>query len=181
MIPESAKWKATLIITKFKDADSIVEAASRVGASSEMLRQRFSQHFLGQEVHEGNMLVYLGITGIWKLIAGLSSPPAVWNNAGAKIRVGTGSGAAAKADTLATFTSPVDKGMDASYPQTIGTNNDTCSWKATYGSGDANQAWNEFGVINSDGTPVLLNRFVTSKGTKASGETWTCEIQIQLS
>jgi hypothetical protein len=175
---EFANHNSILKINKFVDKDGTVAKLLQSGKSIEEIMELFPDRFLGEERHEGNILVNVGIQGLWKLACGLSSPPGAWSNANAKIRVGTGTGSASASDTAATFTSPVDKAMDTGYPQLSG---QTISFKATYGSGDANQAWNEFGVINSDATPVLLNRFVTSKGTKSSGETWSIEIQITLS
>jgi hypothetical protein len=169
---------SVLRINKFKDEDGQVEKASKEGLDSISLRESFPEKFIAEEVHEGNVLTNVGITGMWKLAASISGPPGAWSNANAKVRTGTGSGTASASDTGATFTAPVDKAMDSTYPQLSG---QQCQWKGTYGSGDANQAWNEFGVINSDGTPVLLNRFVSAKGTKNSGETWTLEIDITLS
>ncbi|OGP71858.1 MAG: hypothetical protein A2Y80_08850 [Deltaproteobacteria bacterium RBG_13_58_19] len=174
---ELAGHKSILKISKFADPDGLLEKLSKAGASSEELRQIYPERFLGQEMHEGNILVNVGIQGLWKLACDLASPPGAWSNANAKVRTGTGSGAAAATDTQATFTSPVDKAMDATYPLLSG---QQIQFKGTYGTSDANQAWNEFGVINSDGTPLLLNRFVTSKGTKGSGEVWTLEIDITL-
>jgi len=169
---------SVLRVSKFHDPDGRIAAASQAGASSEELRKMFPDAFKGQEKHEGNILVNVGIQGMWKLCCSLSSPPGAWSAANAKVRTGTGSGSAVPGDTQATFTSPVDKAMDGSYPLLSG---QQIQFKGTYGSGDANQAWNEFGVINSDGTPVLLNRYVSAKGTKSSGETWTLEIDITLS
>jgi hypothetical protein len=163
---------------KFRDPDGLVSRISQLGATGEELKALFPSRFAGEEVHEGNILVNVGIQGLWKLACGLSSPPGAWSNANAKIRVGTGSGGPAAGDTGATFTSPVDKAMDATYPLL---SSQQIQFKSTFASGDANQAWGEMGVINSDGTPLLLNRLVSAKGTKVSGETWTCEIDITLS
>jgi hypothetical protein len=54
---------------------------------------------------------------------------------------------------------------------------------ATFGTGNANFAWNEFGTDNwntsgvtSTGlgaTDIFFNRGVSAQGTKASGQTWT--------
>jgi hypothetical protein len=175
---ESVGHKTVSRITKFHDPDGRVEAMSKAGMPGDSLREMFPERFLAQEVHEGNILVNVGIQGMWKLVCGLASPPGAWSNANAKVCTGTGSGAANAADTQATFTARVDKAMDATYPLL---SSQQIQFKGTYGSADANQAWNEFGVINADGTPLLLNRYVTSKGTKASGETWTLEIDITLS
>lgn len=175
---EIGNHHSVLRITKFKDLDGRISALSKAGASVKTLRELYPERFIMQEKHEGNILVNVGIQGLWKLACGLATPPGAWSNANAKVRTGTGAGAADPGDTQATFTAPVDKAMDATYPLL---SSQQIQFKGTFGSGDANQAWNEFGVINSDGTPVLLNRFVTSKGTKASGETWTLEIDITLS
>jgi hypothetical protein len=42
---------------------------------------------------------------------------------------------------------------------------------ATFGTGDANHAWDEVGVFNASSAGVMLCRVVQALGTKASG-TW---------
>lgn len=62
----------------------------------------------------------------------------------------------------------------------------TLVFAATFGTGNANYAWNEF--ITDEGTAsntgpvvaVCLNRGVASMGTKASGQTWTATETIQF-
>jgi hypothetical protein len=66
----------------------------------------------------------------------------------------------------------------------------TFTLTATFGSGNANFSWNEFGSDNASasgvylnglaGGFVLLNRGVSSQGTKASGQTWTATESISL-
>jgi hypothetical protein len=69
--------------------------------------------------------------------------------------------------------------MDATYPQR---SNQTAEWRATFGSSDANYAWEEYTVVNAaSDTGKNLNRKCSSKGTKASGETWTLSLQITFS
>lgn len=177
-LQESCTHKTVSRIGKFSDPDGRVEALSKAGMPLATLREHFPERFIAQEEHEGNILVNVGIQGMWKLACGLSGSPGAWSNANAKIRIGTGSGGANATDTQATFTAGVDIAMDPAYPSLSG---QTIAFHVTAGSGVANIAWNEYGVINSDGTPVLLNRFVVSKGTKASGETWTLEIDVSLS
>ena len=54
--------------------------------------------------------------------------------------------------------------MDSTYPQRT---NQTAIWRATFGSADANFAWNEFTVANGNSdSAVNLNRKVENKGTK---------------
>lgn len=126
---------------------------------------------------DGNCLCNEGINEINKLIAGTGG--AQYSNALANLVVGTGSGAAAATDTEATFTAPVKKTMDTSFP-TYGTSQ-KITWQSTYASGDANQAWGEFGVLNAASSGKLLNRKVSAQGTKVSGQTWVLTLEITLS
>jgi hypothetical protein len=68
--------------------------------------------------------------------------------------------------------------MDGGYPQRSG---QVASWKGTFGDGVAEFAWEEFTVDNGAAGDVNLNRYVTSKGTKGSGETWVLTVQITFS
>lgn len=126
---------------------------------------------------DGNLLVNEGINEIWKLICGTGG--AQYSNALANLIVGTGSGAAAATDTEATFTAGVKKAMEASFP-TYGTSQ-KAAWKSSYGSAEANQAWNEFGCLNNATSGKLLNRKVSAQGTKVSGQTWDLNLEITLS
>jgi len=66
----------------------------------------------------------------------------------------------------------------------------TFTLTATFGSGNANFSWNEFGSDNGStsgvnlnglaGGFVILNRGVSSQGTKASGQTWTATESISF-
>ena len=126
---------------------------------------------------KGNCLCNEGINEILTII-GSASSGTKYDNTNANLIVGTGSGAANPTDTEATFTSGVKKGMEASYP-TYGTSQ-KITFKANYGSEDANQAWNEFGVLNAAASGKLLNRKVSSQGTKISGQTWELNLEIAL-
>jgi len=128
---------------------------------------------------EGNILVNEGINYLLTMIATDNKVGTPWSNANAYLIVGTGSTAATANDTQATFTNGVVKPMDAGYP-TYGTNQ-TVTWQATFGANDANQAWNEFGVLNAATGGKLLNRKVSAQGTKVSGQVWVLTVQITLS
>ena len=52
---------------------------------------------------------------------------------------------------------------------------------AAFGSADANHNWNEFAVFNASSGGTMLNRKVSSQGTKASGQTWTLDLAITIS
>jgi len=127
---------------------------------------------------KGNCLCNEGINEILTII-GSASSGVKYDNTNANLIVGTGSGAADPTDTEATFTAGVKKAMMVSYP-TYGTSQ-KITFKSSYGSGDANQAWNEFGVLNAASSGKLLNRKVSSQGSKISGQTWELSLEITLS
>ncbi len=126
---------------------------------------------------KGNELTNEGINEMWTLIAGTGG--ALFNNANANLIVGTGSGAADPTDDESTFTAGVKKTMESGFP-TYGTS-EKAIWKSSYGSSDANQAWNEFGVLNAASSGDLMNRKVSSQGTKTAGQTWELTLEITLS
>lgn len=127
---------------------------------------------------KGNCLCNEGINEILTII-GSAASGTKYDNTNANLIVGTGSGAAAATDTEATFTAGVKKAMMTSYP-TYGTSQ-KITFKSSYGSGDANQAWNEFGTLNAASSGKLLNRKVSVQGTKVSGQTWELSLEITLS
>ena len=133
---------------------------------------------------EGNLLVIGGASALWEMLIGNGTSTGgqaltFFNNTNA--RIGSGTSSTAEADTNTTLTSGVFKAMDATYPQhsdSTGTaGSKTITFRSTFASGDANQAWNEWGIDN--GTR-LLNRKVAANGTKASGQTWQFTVTITL-
>jgi hypothetical protein len=133
---------------------------------------------------EGNLLLIGGASVLWECLIGNGTATAAqaltyFNNGNARIGVGTSS--TAEADTQTALTAGVFQGMDATYPlhtdSTGTTGSKTITWRATYGSAAANQAWNEWCVDN--GTR-LLNRKVAANGTKASGQTWQFTVTVSL-
>lgn len=141
---------------------------------------------------EGNLLVYGGMSCLWQCLVGNGTTTAgqaltFFNNAQAAIGVGDSTTAAAATQTnLQAATNKLRKAMDATYPtHTDGTGSGaaTITFRSTFGTADANFAWQEWGIFNSatDGTGRMLNRKVESLGTKASGSTWTLTVTITLS
>lgn len=130
---------------------------------------------------DGNLLLIGGVSLLWQLAIGNRAVGALeyLNNANARILVGTGSGA--EADTQTALTASVAKAMDATYPQhtdSTGTaGSKTITFRSTFGTADANQAWAEWGIDN--GTR-LLNRKVAANGTKAAGQTWQFTVTVAL-
>jgi hypothetical protein len=126
---------------------------------------------------DGNCLCNEGINEINKLIAGTGGVQ--YDHTNANLVVGTGSGAAAAADTEATFTAPVKVVADESFP-TYGTSQ-KITWQATFTGLVANQAWGEFGVLNAASSGKLLNRKVSAQGIKVAGQIWVLTLEITLS
>ena len=56
------------------------------------------------------------------------------------------------------------------------------TWRAVFGSSDANFAWNEFTVANGNSdAPKNLNRKVGARGDEGEWQTWTVDVAITLS
>jgi|Deesub1362A_J573_1020465.scaffolds.fasta_scaffold00761_35 hypothetical protein len=91
-----------------------------------------------------------------------------------------GSGAGSKispTETDLAGTNTAYVGMDAGYPSVSA---QKVSFRSTFDTATGNFAWEEFTVKQSI-SAINLNRKVISKGTKASGETWTVTLEITLS
>lgn len=140
---------------------------------------------------EGNLLMYGGASCLWQTLIGngtTSSGQALtyFNNAQAAIGVGDSNTAAAATQTnLQAASNKLRKAMDATYPMhTDATTSGAASivFRSTFATGDANFAWQEWGVFNSavDATGRMLNRKVESLGTKTSAATWQFTVTLTL-
>jgi len=93
-----------------------------------------------------------------------------FNNANAHIGVGDSTTAFAASQTdLQAATNKLRKSMDATYP-TRSTN--VLTFRATFATGEANFAWQEWAVFNASSAGTMLNRKVESLGTKTSAQSW---------
>lgn len=128
---------------------------------------------------DGNVLLNEGIAELWDLACGLGTPTA-FSNANAFLGVGDSNTAESAAHTgLQAASNKLYKAMESGYPQRA---SQTVTWRAVFGSTDANFAWNEFTVANGNSDAAdNLNRKVSAQGTKASGQTWTLDLSITLS
>jgi hypothetical protein len=164
---EGANWMCRFKLSKYRED---IEAYRN-------REEEFHRLFEPYEVVEGekNVLLNSGIDEIWDLVTGASSD--YFNNANSQIGVGDSTTAASATQTdLQATTNKTYKGMESSYPTT---NPQKVTFKSSFGSGEANYAWNEW-VVKNDSSEVCLNRKVESLGTK-SGGTWTLEVDITLS
>lgn len=127
---------------------------------------------------EGNLLLNEGITQLLNLLIGAAVTN--YNNANARIGVGDSATAAAPTQTgLVAATNRFWRMMDATFPQVSG---QTVNFRSTFGSAEANFAWNEFTIVNAaDDTGQNLCRRVQNMGVKASGTTWVVTVSITIS
>lgn len=136
---------------------------------------------------EGNLLAYGGISNIWQCLIGNGGSGSLvyFNNSNAHIGVGDSTTAAAATQTdLQAATNKLRKAMDATYPtHTDGTTSGAASivFRSTFATGDANFAWEEWGVFNGSSGVRMLNRKVEALGTKTSAASWQLTVTLSLS
>jgi hypothetical protein len=160
-IKERANWRPVWTIRKYSD--------DRAFAAD----QPFEVNRI-----EGNLLLNEGIAALLNLLTGAAET--AFSNANSYLAVGDSSTAAAAAQTgLQAATNKLYKAVESGYPSIA---SQTVTWRAIFGSSDANFDWNEFSVAsgNSDAADNL-NRLVSAQGTKASGQTWTLDLEITFS
>jgi len=103
-----------------------------------------------------------------------------FNAANAHIGVGDSSAVFVSAQTdLQAATNKLRKPMDATYPQRSA---NVITWRATFGTAEANFAWNERGIFNAVAGSQMLSRKVVALGTKTSSASWqlTCTDTVVL-
>lgn len=103
-------------------------------------------------------------------------PPTFFTNANAHIGVGNDNTAynASQTDLLGT---DFRQGMESSYPQR---SDNVLTFRALFDTGDANFAWEEWGVFNADTGGTMLNRVAESLGTKTSAQSWQMTVEITV-
>lgn len=132
---------------------------------------------------EGNLLLIGGASALWERLIGTSIT--VFDNTNAYLGVGDSTTAAADTQTdLQAATNKLRKVQDATYPQhtdsTSTSGAKSITYKATFGTSDANWVWNEWGLFNASSAGRMLNRKVESLGTKTSAATWTLTVTLSL-
>lgn len=172
-------WRTHWRIDKFRDRDNKIVELLRAGASVADVARQFPHASLGSVEWDSNIALNEGLAELIDVICGLGSPTK-WDNANARLGVGDSSAAESASQTgLQAAVNKTWKAMDATYPQRT---NQTVEWRSSFGSGDANYAWEEYTVVNAaDDSGKNLNRKTGSKGTKTAGETWTLSLQITFS
>lgn len=125
---------------------------------------------------KGNLLLNEGIQEMWDLVIGATATSA-YSNTNAQLGVGSNTTAAAAAQTDLQDGSAVWKAMNGSYPTRTA---QTMDFQSDFTSGEANFAWQEWGVRNGATRNRNMNRKVESLGTKSTG-TWTLTGSITIS
>lgn len=106
----------------------------------------------------------------WSVAATTVAAATPFNNANSYIGVGDSATAFAATQTdLVAGANKFRKAQDATYPTTAG---NVLTFRSTFGTGDANFAWNEWGVFNASTAGTMLNRKVESLGTKPGTQSW---------
>jgi hypothetical protein len=101
-----------------------------------------------------------------------------FNNANSYIGVGDSATAYSAGQTdLVAATNKMRKAMDATYPQT---STNVITARSTFATGDANWAWNEWGLFNASSSGTMLNRKVESLGTKTNTQTWQFTVTLTV-
>jgi len=125
----------------------------------------------------GNLALNEGLTTLQNLLIGIADT--VFDNTNAYLGVGDDTTAEDATQTdLQAATNKLYKGMESGYPAI---SSQTTTWQASFGTSEANFAWQELTVANgATGSASNLNRKVSDQGTKATG-TWLMNLSITFS
>ena len=126
-------------------------------------------------VGDYNAMVDNGIDLCLALLVGGGGTSFVTGNARLGVGASTTAWNTTQADLITTSTRKAMK--SGSYPQTSSKKITFCS---DFLTGEANIAWNEWGIFNSASGVTMLSRKVESLGTKSSG-TWTLTVDFSVS
>lgn len=169
---------------KLHELDKLMEAGKLIGEFRVTKFENDNAFASGDAYSTGdpfrNQLVNTGLIAIWDLVTGQGGT--AFSNANAYLGVGDSSAAVSVSQTdLQASTNKTYTAMNGSYPNAP--SNGVEQWQATWASGSGNYAWNEFAVFNGNNPPTakMLNRALSTQGTKTSGQTWQLLYQITLS
>lgn len=102
----------------------------------------------------------------------------VLNNANAYLGVGDSTTAFSAAHTdLQAASNKLRVGMDATYPQR---SSNVLTLRSTFTTGQANYAWNEWGIFNASSGSTMFSRKVEALGTKTSAQSWVLTATVTV-
>ncbi len=163
---DSGLWRCVTKVEKYHEAALPVDKfARRLCAPYETL-----------EI-VGNILTTAGINRMLSLLTGQGGT--TLSNANANIGVGNGTGTAADTDSDLSGASKTRKGMrTAGFPSVPASK--AVQFSSDFLTGEANYAWNEWGIFDANTAGLCFNHKYETLGTKASG-TWTLTVTISIS
>jgi hypothetical protein len=178
------------------DADQAEWAARKAGRDSgvtepdgEHFRRYGLKPYLVTEDHDCNIVLQAGWTALLGGIAGTSVTNKLSATNG---RIGVGTSTTAASWTQTALAGDTGSGSTTSYYQLVSgapviaatSSPATLTLSASFAGSVANFPWNEFGTDNYTASGVtttglgagyiLLNRGLSSQGTKSSGQVWVC-------
>lgn len=171
------RWKITKYGKHLKDE---TRKLIHLGFSESLIESMTGEKPYEIECIAQNILLNEGIGEVLDIIGGIGTTQ-LFNNANARVGVGSDAAVEAATQTGLVDVTPTFKTMAAGFPSRAA---QTASWKGLdFVGADANELWTEFTVDNGTGAEggLNLNRKVINKGTKVSGETWTLQIDVTLS
>lgn len=195
---EPARNERGLLVVDKYDQDMVAHVARKLGLPApghRGFRQPLTPDFdrFGIKPYErrvtehSNLLTTAGWARLLTLAIGGGGT--AYAAASTRIGVGTATGAAAVGNT--DLSAAAGTGNRFFQPVTgvgtvgTGTGTQRLSFVSTFGTGDANFVWAEWGIdqgtaTGSTVTATLLNRAVSAQGTKASGQTWTATAMLDF-
>lgn len=93
----------------------------------------------------------------------------LYTNANAHLGVGDGTTAFSVSQTDLAGTNKTRKPMSSAYPTAVGA---IMTFRSVFDTGDANFAWEEWGIFNGSSAGEMLLREVVNLGTKTSAQSW---------
>jgi hypothetical protein len=119
-------------------------------------------------------LTTAGATHIASLITGVG---AAFTNALAHIGVGNSNTAFSAAHTDLQGASKLRKAQEPTYPLLAA---NVVTFRSLFATGDANFAWEEWGIFNAAAAGVMLSRKVETLGSKTSAQSWQLTVTITV-
>ncbi|MEE9569319.1 MAG: hypothetical protein V3W37_08035 [Candidatus Binatia bacterium] len=158
-----------------EDIRDEAEAFLQDGGSLDEAIERFGGDLLETSIEEHNVFLNEGINDIFNKIVGTVGT--AFNNANAECGVGNSTTSESATQTGLIGGSQLYKAQDGSYPLGAGSGQNV-DFRSTFGSSEANFAWEEFCTRNGVAPGIDLHRTVSAQGTKISGQTWVLTITL---
>lgn len=129
----------------------------------------------------GNLLTYGGASAFWNRLVNATPTVGVFNLANTYLGVGDGvTGAANTQTTLQGSNTLLKQATAVNHTDATTAGAQQATLITTFATGDANFAWQEWGVFNAASAGRMLNRKVESLGTKTSAATWQLTLTLSL-